>query len=141
MTFHLGWNKPDRDTFHIGWLADVEETVRPPSGTFGGYHPSKYAEGEDFGERWRRDREEEEKKRKQAVRLAFGEVAPDLTEPLKAEDRTEVAAIAREEIQNIALIEELSMLEMQTAELLALIDQIWLEMQEEEALALLLLSM
>ena len=105
-----------------------DETPRPSGGV--GYAP-------DFSEREakeRRKRLEREAARRETIWTAlFGE-EPDITQPLPAETRQEVAQVVQQELIDTGDIDA------KLAEMLALIDAIWLEMQEEEALVLLLLS-
>lgn len=44
MTFHLGWNGTDGDTFHLGWLPDIDIVVDTPTerGDGGSYEHKIY---------------------------------------------------------------------------------------------------
>ena len=152
MTFHLGWNKPDRDTFHVGWLGvegrdpfDVELEKTRTSGLKKSRKrrskESTYREGQDFAERWARESEAIAAERKQAVRKAFEKVSPDLTQPLAAETKGQVAQVAAEQIADTQDLDAIVLMQEQAAELTAAIETVWFEIQEDEALALLLLSM
>lgn len=118
-------------------LGRLREPIEQPATGKGGYKGNRVERVKDDTDRKARDKREYEAERRAAVERAFNEAfglnPPDLAQPLPEATRKQVAQVARQDMAPVLAAQA------EIGDMLALIDAMWLEMQDDEAIALLLL--